>query len=281
MAENRVAIVTGAGGMRGIGRAIALRYARQGLKLALVDVPRSKDQIPPAEIEAGWRDIESVAEEVGKLGSKAICVYADIANEQDVETACQRTIAAFGQIDVLVNNARAGIGRDRALAIDLDPAEWDRVMRVNARGTFLFARTVARHMVARGGPGHIINMSSQSGKRGLAMHSAYVASKFAVNGLTQCLAIELGKYNINVNAICPGVVNTGRYSLEETLAAESAGISLDEVAHARFEKHKQKVILPRIAVADDIAGVAAFLISPDAVHITGQSLNVCGGESFH
>ena len=277
----RVAIVTGASGMRGIGRAIALRFAREGLDVALVDIKRDPSQIPEQELAAGWRGVESVQDEIAAVGRHAISIYADITDPAQVNHACERTITALGSIDVLVNNARAGIGRDRVPVVELELAEWDRVMTVNTRGTFLFSQAVARHLVARGGPGHIINMSSLSGKRGLAGHAAYSASKFAINGLTQVLARELGPYQITVNALCPGWVDTGRFSLGEKLAAENAGVSVDETRKAALEKQAQVNALGRIAVAEDVAGMAAFLISPDARHITGQAINVDGGECFH
>ena len=280
-AEKRAAIVTGASGMRGIGRAIALRFASQGLAVALVDIHRDPAQVPPAETKAGWRGIESVQQEIAALGGRAACVYADISDPADVERACAETLVQFGSIDVLVNNARAGIGRDRVPLVELELAEWDRVMAVNSRGTFLVTRAVARHMVQRGGPGHIINMSSLSGKRGMALHGAYSASKFAINGLTQVLAHELGPYRINVNAICPGWVDTGRFSLGEALAAEKAGTSAEDQARAALEQRAKLNALGRIADSDDVAGMAAFLISRDAAHITGQAINVDGGECFH
>src|SRR5918993_2494197 len=132
--SRRVAIITGANGMRGIGRAVALRFAKDGLDIALVDIQRSESQIPERELEAGWQGIESVKEEVEALGARAICIYADITDPEQVQHACNRTLAELGAIDVLVNNARAAIGKDRALVVDLDPLEWDRVVHVNMRG---------------------------------------------------------------------------------------------------------------------------------------------------
>ena len=279
--EKRVAIVTGASGMRGIGRAIALRFAKDGLDVALVDIKRDPSQIPEQEIAAKWRGIESVQDEIAALGQRAISIYADITDPLQVNHACERSVKELGSLDVLVNNARAGIGRDRVPVVELDPLEWDRVMAVNMRGTFLFCQAVARRLVARGGPGHIINMSSLSSKRGLANHAAYSASKFAINGLTQVLAHELGPYKIRVNAICPGWIDTGRFSLGEKLAAEKAGTSVDEERKAALEKQAKLNALGRIAIAEDVAGMAAFLISADAQHITGQAINVDGGECFH
>ncbi|MHA6730216.1 SDR family NAD(P)-dependent oxidoreductase [Devosia sp. A369] len=283
MASNtrRVALVTGANGMRGIGRAIALRFAREGLDIALLDIERSEAQIPEQERAAGWKGIADVRRELEALGVRAICIHADISDAQQMQAACERTVAELGSIDAAVNSARAAIGRDRVPVIDIDPAEWDRVVNVNLRGTFLFSQAVARHMVGRGGPGHIIIMSSLSGKRGLANHAAYSSTKFAINGLTQVLALELGAHNITVNAICPGMVDTGRTSLGEKLLAEQEGITLEEAARRNLDLRASGTALGRVASADDVAGMAAFLISADARHITGQAINVCGGETFH
>ena len=273
--------MTGAAGMRGIGRAIALRFAHEGLDVALVDIDRSTSQVPEAEIAVGWRGLESVQAEIARLGRRCECTYADISDEVQVNSACQRIIAGLGEFHVLVNNARAGIGRDRVPVVDLEAAEWDRVMQVNARGTFLFSKAAARHFIASGTRGRIINMSSLAGKQGQPGIAAYSTSKFAINGFTQVLARELGPHGITVNAICPGWVDTGRFSLTEKLAAEKAGVSVEEANKALLQARAKSNALGRVAIADDIAGVAAFLISPEAGHITGQAINVDGGECFH
>ncbi|HSV83061.1 MAG TPA: SDR family NAD(P)-dependent oxidoreductase [Ramlibacter sp.] len=278
--ERKVAIITGASGMRGIGRAIALRLARQGLDIALVDIQRDPAQVPQPEIEAGWRGIESVRDEIQALGRRATCIHADIADPAQAQRICARTLQEIGSIDVLVNNARAGIGRDRVPVVELDIAEWDRVMAVNARGTLLLCQAVARHFIAHRVAGRIINMSSLSGKRGMPLHACYSMSKFAVNSLTQVLARELGPHGITVNALCPGWVDTGRFSLGEKLAAEQAATTPEAQHKAALEKQARMNALGRIAVAEDVAGMAAFLISPEAVHITGQAINIDGGEAY-
>lgn len=278
--QQKVAIVTGASGMRGIGRAIALRLARQGLDIALVDIQRDPAQVPPPELAAGWRGIESVKDEVEALGRRAICIYADIADGAQVRQLCEQTARELGSIDVLVNNARAGIGRDRVPVVDLDIAEWDRVMSVNARGTLLLCQAVARYFIAHGIAGRIINMSSLSSKRGMPLHACYSMSKFAVNSLTQVLARELGPHGITVNALCPGWVDTGRFSLGEKLAAEQAGTTAEAQHQAALQKQAKLNALGRIAVAEDVAGMAAFLVSPEALHITGQAINIDGGEAY-
>jgi NAD(P)-dependent dehydrogenase (short-subunit alcohol dehydrogenase family) len=276
-----VAVITGASGMRGIGRAIALRFVKDGLDVVLVDIERLPSRIPEAELAAGWRGIESVKDEVQALGGRALCVHADISDATQVADLCDQAVREFGRIDVLVNSARAGIGRDRVPVVDLELSEWERVMHVNATGTFLLCQAVARHLIARKSPGHIVNLSSLSSKRAMPNHAAYASSKFAVNGFTQLLARELGPHGIRVNAICPGWIDTGRFSLAEKMAAEKAGKSVAEVARAALEEQASRNVLGRIADADDVAGVAAFLISRDAQHITGQAINVCGGEVFH
>jgi NAD(P)-dependent dehydrogenase (short-subunit alcohol dehydrogenase family) len=279
--DRKVAIVTGAAGMRGIGRAVALRFAQDGLDVALVDIKRDPSRIPDSEAAVCWQGIESVAEEIGKLGRRAICIEADISDPKEVDRICAKTATELGPIDVLVNNARAPIGRDRAPIVEMPIDAWDQVMLVNIRGMFLMSRAVAAQMLSAGTPGCIINMSSLSGKRGLAKHAAYTTSKFAMNGFTQCLALELGASGINVNAICPGFVDSGRYSLPERVEAQERGVSPEQVAAETLEKKAKTLALQRIADPDDIAGMAAFLISKDARHITGQAMNVCGGEVFH
>ena len=279
--RNRVAMVTGAGGMRGIGRAIALRLAREGLDVALLDIRRPASQLPEDEVAAGWRSIESVSEEITALGRRALPIYADITNPEEVTRAVEQTVAELGGIDVLVNNARAVLGRDFVPIVELEASEWDRVMAVNARGVFLCAQAVARHMIAKGVAGTIVNISSSSGKRGRAGQAAYSASKFAVNGFTQSLALELAPHGITVNAICPGTVESGRFNLKEKLAAEKAGMTLQEFERARFAERGKQIPLGRVGAAEDIANMAAFLISPQANYVTGQAINVDGGQNFH
>jgi NAD(P)-dependent dehydrogenase (short-subunit alcohol dehydrogenase family) len=276
-----VALVTGAGGMRGIGRAIALRFAQDGLDVALADVHRDPSQLPDAEVAAAWRGIHSVAEEVVGLGRRALPLFADITDVPQVAAAVDQVVAELGSVDVLVNNARAGLGRDFVALVELEASEWERVMAVNARGVFLCAQAVARQMIARQTPGRIVNIASVAGKRGQAGEGAYSASKFAVIGLTQVLAQELAPYGINVNAICPGSTDSGRFKLSEKLAADAAGQTLEEFQRQRYVRLSETVPLGRVAVPEDIANMAAFLISPQSGYVTGQSINVDGGSIFH
>lgn len=277
---NKVAIVTGAGGMRGIGRAIALRLARDGADVALVDIKRPPEQLPPEEVRANWQGIESVAAEIRALGRRALPSYTDITDSAQVDRMVSATLAELGRIDILVNNARAIIGRSDLVA-NMEESEWDHTMAVNAKGTFLCCRAVARYFLKQGIKGKIINISSLAGKRGEVGRSAYCASKFAVNGFTQSLALELAPYGVTVNAVCPGAVDTGRFSLREKLAAEREGMDYEEYERRRIERRAKEIPLGKVATPEDIANMVAFLASPKADHITGQAFNVNGGEVMH
>jgi NAD(P)-dependent dehydrogenase (short-subunit alcohol dehydrogenase family) len=186
--ENRVGIVTGAG--RGIGRAIALALAREGVDVALA--ARSVDEL------------EAVASEVRALGRRALVARADVANEADARMLVERTVNELGRLDVLVNNAGA-VAREplRQLAI----ADWDQVIAVNLRGTFLCSKFALEPMLARG-QGWIVNISSGAGKRGVATRTAYSAAKFGVIGFTEALDAEVRSQGIRVHVICPGPVET-------------------------------------------------------------------------
>ncbi|MFH1485836.1 MAG: SDR family NAD(P)-dependent oxidoreductase [Chloroflexota bacterium] len=276
----RVAIVTGSGGMRGIGRAIALRFARDGYDVVLMDIKRSPEQLPPDEVRAGWQGIESVAAEIGALGRRALPSYADITKADQVDRVVTDAVAKLGRIDILVNNARAIIGASEPV-VEMDESEWDRIMGVNAKGTFLCSRAVARYFLREGVRGKIVNISSSAGKRGSAKESAYCASKFAIIGFTQSLAMEMAPSGITVNAVCPGLVNSGRFSLREKMGAEQEGVSLEEYEGRRIERRSRQVPLGKPATSDDIANMVAFLASAQADHITGQSFNVNGGEFMH
>lgn len=273
----RICLVTGGGGMRGIGRAIALRFAADGLDVALIDIRRPASESPGDEIAAGWRGIESVRDEVVGLGRRALAIYADVTDPAQVGGAVAQTVAELGRVDVLVNNARAVLGRDMPV-VELEAGEWDRVMAVNARGVFLCAQAVARRLIGQGGPGRIVNISSDAGKRGLAGQAAYCSSKFAVIGFTQSLALELAPYGITVNAICPGSVDSGRFKLQEKLAAAEAGVTLQEFQRARYAEMSKRIPLGRVATPEDVANMAAFLISPQASYVTGQAISVNGGD---
>ena len=199
--SGKVALVTGAGGEHGFGRAIANRLAKEGADVAVNDV-----SINPYSTKANsWSGLEDVVTEIKAKGKNSIALVGDVSDSAQVDEMVQETIDHFGKIDILINNAGSRPGPDRVLLVDLTEEAFDEVQRINVKGTFLCTRAVARHMVQRQGPGKIVNISSTAGKRGLPRYAAYTASKFALVGFTQSVAHELGEYKINVNAICPGL----------------------------------------------------------------------------
>lgn len=271
--EGKVALVTGAGGEHGLGRAIALRLAQEGAHVAINDVVERRLQV------GAWAGLPDLAREIEALGRQALPVVADVANAAQVEAMVQKTLDKFGQIDILVNNAGALAGRDRVPVVELEEAEWDRIQNVNVKGTFLCSRAAARAMIARGQGGRIINLSSTSGKRGVARFAAYCASKFAVRGFTQSLALELAPYQITVNAICPGLMETERVA-DMAAALAPAGVSAETQRQLMIEQANASIPLGRVGQANDVARTVAFLASAEADYLTGLSITVAGGVYF-
>jgi NAD(P)-dependent dehydrogenase (short-subunit alcohol dehydrogenase family) len=257
--KNAVAIVTG--GARGIGRGIAYELAKEGVRVALADLPAT----------AADRD-ETIAR-VKKLGSDAIAVDVDVRDAAQVAAMVQATIDKWGQVDILVNNAGViKVGPVFMFAED----DWDFIQDINVKGTFLCAKAVAAHMIERR-VGKIINLSSMAGKSGKAGASAYCASKWAVLGFTQAMAEEMGQFNVNVNAVCPGEVDT--YMWREVLIpaiAAGTGVTKEEAWDQAAVKN---VPMRRPQTVEDIGQAVVFLCKAD--NITGESINVTGGSEMH
>ena len=278
--NGKVAIVTGAGGRHGIGRAIALRLAQEGADVVVTDIQRSTDAMRPEDRQTGWRRLDSVVGEIEALGRQALGLFSDVSDPAQVSVMVAQTVERFGHIDILVNNAGSQPGRDRVLLVDLEEDAFDEVMRVNVKGTYLCSRAVATHMVGRGGGGKIIIISSGAGKRGRARFAAYCSSKFALIGFTQSIAQELAEHRINVNAICPGLVDTERTDfIAAALAPE--GQSAEEHRVLMIRERSQTVPLGRVAQGDDIARTAAFLASGESDYLTGLSISVAGGSEMN
>ncbi|MCE2393787.1 SDR family oxidoreductase [Candidatus Poribacteria bacterium] len=195
--NGKVALVTGAGGEHGIGRAIATRLAKEGADVIVNDVASN----PYAYDSNDWEGAHSVVREIEALGRQAVTMLADVSDAGQVDALVDEGVDQFGYIDIFVSNAGSRPGPDRVPVVELEEEAWDTVHEVNLKGTFLCCRAVARHMINRGGGGKIITMSSMLGKQGSARSAAYAASKFGVIGFTQALAQELAPHHINVNAI--------------------------------------------------------------------------------
>ncbi len=199
--KNKVAIVTGAGGQKGFGRAIANRLAKDGADVVIVD----RLPVLPQDQAGGWRGIESVVAEIEAYGQRGLGIVCDITRSHEVDKAVAATILKFGKIDILVNNA--GIHINRSL-LEMDDAIWNSQIAVNLTGTFFFARSAAREMLKRNQGGRIINIGSLRSKTAAPGEEAYCASKFGVIGLTQSMALELASHKILVNAVCPALTDT-------------------------------------------------------------------------
>ena len=278
--SRKVAIVTGAGGRHGIGRAIALRLAEEGADVVVTDIQRSTDAMRPEDRQAGWQGLGSVVSEIEALGRQSMGLFSDVSDRAQVADMVSQTLDRFGHIDILVNNAGSQPGRDRVLLVDLEEDAFDEVMRVNVKGTYLCSRAVATHMIERGGGGKIVIISSGAGKRGRARFAAYCSSKFALIGFTQSIAQELAEYKINVNAICPGLVDTERADfIAAALAPE--GQSAEEHRVLMLRERSESVPRVRVADGDDIARTAAFLASAESDYLTGLSISVSGGSEMN
>ena len=278
--NGKVAIVTGAGGKNGIGRAIATRLAAEGADVVVTDISQSVEAIREVDMRDGWEGLPSVVKEIEAMGRQSLGLFSDVSDSAQVDGMLQSVLDRFGKVDILVNNAGSRPGKDRVPVIELEEEAFDEVMRVNVRGTYLCSRALARHMVERGNGGKIISISSGAGKKGIARYAAYCASKFAIVGFTQALAQELASDKINVNAICPGLVDTERVDfIASALAPE--GESSEEHRAMMIRERNLRVPMGRVAVGEDIANMAAFLASNQSDYVTGLSISVSGGSEMN
>ena len=279
--EGKVALVTGAGGMRGVGRATVMKLAGLGADIALTDVHRETEDLPPAEVRNSWRGIDAVSEEVEATGRRAFPAYCDLGDSAQIERMVEQVMDHYGRIDILVNNARAIIGRDKVSVTELEQEVWEHFLRINTTAPYLLTKEVGRRMIEVGNGGRIINIASNASKQASATGAAYSASKFAVLGLTQASALDLAPYGITVNAVCPGPINTDRMSYWERDQAADRGITQEEFRSQIVQAGAQASPLGRIAEPQDVANVVAFLASDEASFVTGQAYNVNGGLLFH
>ena len=243
--KEKVAIVTGGGS--GIGKAIGLAFVREGAEVIIVGRTTSK--------------LEEVAKEARAIGGKMISMKVDVSNEYQVEEMVKKTLKGFGKIDILVNNAGIVI---MSPAEKMTTEQWDAVVNVNLKAPFLCSRAVGKEMIKRGG-GKIINIASMGGHLAIPLSASYSASKAGLLLLTKALAIEWGKYNINVNSISPGVTEAGMFLKFK--------VENPEAAKAR----EQTIPLKRVNQPEDIANAVIFLASPDSDSINGEDIGVDGG----
>ena len=274
--NGKIALVTGAAGEFGLGRAMAVRLAQDGADVIVNDVV----QKPYNLNESRWLGLQSVVSEIEALGKRSAAFIVDITNSDKVSTMIEQIVSRFERIDILVNNAGSKPGRDRVFAVDLDEKEWDRVIKINAKGTFLCSQAVARHFIEKKINGKIINISSVVGKEAMPRYAAYSASKFAIIGFTQALALELAPYEINVNAVCPSLVDTERVTqLVNTLT--QTGDQFKDKYKELIQNRSGLVPLGRLATRTDVANIVSFLSSEQSNFLTGISIPVAGGSMVH
>lgn len=263
--KGKVAIVTGAGRLRSIGRMIALELARNGANVVVTGTGRDPSKYPPDEQAVGWRDVDSVADEITEAGSRGLALVSSIADQSDVDQLVKRVVDEFGRVDILVNNAGAARGEDRRAVVELNPDVWKHVLNVNANGTFLLSRAVAQQMIEQGQGGRIINISSIAAVVAGPTAAAYSASKAAIDALSRSMALELAPHGITVNAIRPGVVETAR---------------MDDLGREERWDEWVRTMVPLGWASDgmDVAYLSTFLCSEMGAWITGQAINVDGGR---
>jgi D-sorbitol dehydrogenase (acceptor) len=251
---DKVALVTGAG--RGIGQAMSLRLAQDGADVVVADIDR--------------RLAEDTAGKVADLGRRSLALSIDVTRRADIDRMVQRSVEAMGHLDILMNNA--GVIRFQEI-FEITEDDWDFVCNVNLKGAFFVMQAVARQMVQQGSGGKIVNTASVSGKQPEPFFVHYGVSKAGVISMTRSAAVALGPHHINVNAVCPGATVTNMHLTVTHALAERQNISVEDMIRRR------EATLPtgRRNRPEDIAAMAAFLVSADADNITGQAFNVDGG----
>ena len=271
----KTAIITGSGRRKGIGEALALRLAADGYNIVISDIGVPKGEQFAAEHVGTSDEMESIAADCRALGVNVLCVPCDVRFEKDVENLFEKTLAAFGSVDILVNNA--GIGYIMEAFTDFKVSSWDAVLDVNLKGAFLCSKHAAIQMIAQNTGGSIINIASQAAKSGFPYAAAYTASKHGLIGLTRSNAVELGKYKIRVNAVCPNHITTGLGHWQNQFFSDKLGLNYDDY----LQGIKDRNPLGRTGMTDDIAKAVSFLASDQADYITGEAMNVSGGEEYH
>ena len=271
----KVALVTGAARVGGLGRAIAARLAADGAAVMLTDIGAASGSHFGAAHVGTSIELDAAVSELRARGLHVSGMVLDVRDETGWQQAVAETVRQFGRLDVLVNNA--GIGYLMQLVTELTWSDWETVLAVNLGGPFLGTKHAATQMIAQGGGGRIINIASQAAKSGFPYAAAYTSSKHGLIGLTRATAVELGPHGITVNAVCPNHVTTGLGAWQNEFFAKKLGLTLDEY----LASMRNRIPLGRPGLPDDTAAACAWLASDDAQYVTGEALNVSGGEEMH
>ncbi len=271
----KVAIITGSGRRKGLGEAMARRLAAEGCAVVIHDIGRTKGEIAPEHGVGQAAEMEAIAKELTDGGAKAATFQGDMLIEKDVENMVAFAVEKFGRLDILVNNA--GIGYLFGPLIEMTQDHWDAVLGVNLRGCFFGIKHAAIQMIKQGQGGSIVNIASQAAKGGSARTAAYTSSKHGLVGLTRVAATELAPHQIRVNALCPNHVTTGLGAWQNDYMSKSRGLTMDQY----LDDRRSKIPLGRLGYVEDTAKACAFLCSDEASYVTGEAMNVSGGEQYH
>jgi meso-butanediol dehydrogenase/(S,S)-butanediol dehydrogenase/diacetyl reductase len=272
----KTAVITGSGRRKGLGEAIALRLAEEGANVVVSDIGRPRDAATGPEHIGARDEMEKIAAELRGKGVGASTFAADVRRPEEMEALADHAAKTHGALDIWVNNA--GIGYIMKPLMEVTEADWRAVIDVNLSGCFFGLQAAARKMIAAKRGGRIINIASQAAKSGFPHAQAYTASKHGLVGLVRSAAIELGPHAITVNNVCPNHVTTGLGAWQNEYFSKVVGAK--SVADY-MEAMKNRIPLRRPGLAEDTAAAVAFLCSDDAAYITGESMNVSGGEEPH
>lgn len=276
----KVVIVTGSGRRGGLGEAMAKRLAAEGAKVVIHDIGLTKGDVAPAHGVGVIAEMESIVEDIRSAGGEATMFAGDMLIEAEVAALVDHAVKTYGRLDILVNNA--GVGFMFGPLVEMTAERWDTVLNVNLRGSFFAMKYAALQMIAQGpqgdwGAGRIISIGSRASKSGGMLTAAYTASKHAIVGLTRSAALEFGAHKINVNAICPNHVTTQLGAWQNAFMAKARGQTHEDYMAAM----RGRIPLGRVGLVEDSANACAFLCSGQANYITGEAMNVSGGEEYH
>lgn len=256
--NQKVALITGSA--RGIGRSISIKMATEGALVILTDINEERLK-------------ETYDKDIKGINSNCTFMKLDVTKENQIEEITNKIVTQFGRIDILVNNA--GL-LSNSLIVNLDEEEWDRIINVNLKGTFLVTKAILKIMIKQRN-GRIVNIASNCGITGQKYLSHYCSSKFGIIGFTQSAALEVAEYNVLINAVCPGPTNTELHHNDLEKQGKLRGILKDEV----LKEEINTIPLKKLAKPEEIAQVVLFLSSDENTHISGESINISGGLEFH
>lgn len=259
----KTVVVTGSGKQKGLGQAVLQRFADEGANCVVSDLTLDEEA-------------QEVANELRGRGAEVETIACDVSDARQCQVLVHAVVKRFGRLDIFVNNA--GIGFMMRPLLEVEPADWDKVLAVNLSGAFYCTQAAAKAMIAAGKGGRIINIASQAAKTGFPHLPAYVSSKHGMIGLTRASAVELGAHGITVNAVCPNHVTTGLGARQNAYFSKLLGFDSVE---AYLDNMAKKNPMGRPGLASDTAAACAWLASDDAAYVTGEALNVSGGEEMH